>query len=33
MCFSKSELMHDIVIGLYINAVESGIDIHAKMQI
>ena len=25
--------MHDIVIGLYINAVEFGIDIHAKMQI
>ncbi len=33
ICFSKSELMHDIVIGLYINAVEFGIDIHAKMQV
>ena len=31
--FLKSELMHDIFIGLSINAVEFGIDIHAKMQI
>ena len=28
-CFSKSEKMHDIVIGLLINKVEFGIDIHA----
>ena len=33
ICFSKSELMHDIVIGFYINAVEFLVDIHAKMQI
>lgn len=33
ICFSKSELMHDIVIGLLINAVEFGVDIHCKMQI
>ena len=24
--------MHDLVIGLYINAVECGIAVHAKMQ-
>ena len=29
ICFSKSEKMHDIVIGLLINKVEFGIDIHA----
>lgn len=33
ICFSKSELMHDTVIGLLINAVEFGVNIHAKMQI
>ena len=29
ICFSKSELMHDTVIGLLINKVEFGRDIHA----
>ena len=29
ICFSKSEKMHDIVIGLLINKVEFGLDIHA----
>ena len=29
ICFSKLELMHDIVIGLLINKFEFGIDIHA----
>ena len=29
ICFSKSEKMHDIVIGLLINKVEFGRDIHA----
>lgn len=29
ICFSKKELMHDIVIGLFINQEEFGIDIHA----
>ena len=29
ICFSKCEKMHDIVIGLLINKVEFGIDIHA----
>ena len=29
ICFSKSESMHDTVIGLLINRVEFGIDIHA----
>ena len=33
ICFSKLEQMHDIVIGLLINKVEFGIDIHTKMQI
>ena len=28
-CFSKIEKMHDIVIGLLINKVEFGRDIHA----
>ena len=28
ICFSKLEKMHDIVIGLLINKVEFGIDIH-----
>jgi insertion element IS1 protein InsB len=28
ICFSKSEKMHDIVIGLLINKVEFGVDIH-----
>ena len=32
ICFAKRELMHDIVIALYINTVEFGIDIHEKMQ-
>ena len=27
--FSKSEQMHDIVIDLLVNKIESGIDIHA----
>ncbi|MEQ1543822.1 IS1 family transposase [Methyloglobulus sp.] len=30
ICFSKSVVMHDTVIGLLINKVEFGIDIHAK---
>lgn len=29
ICFSKLELMHDTVIGLLINKVEFGCDIHA----
>lgn len=29
ICFSKCETMHDTVIGLLINKVEFGIDIHA----
>ncbi|SMN01708.1 Putative transposase [uncultured Candidatus Thioglobus sp.] len=29
ICFSKCEKMHDIVIGLLINKVEFGMDIHA----
>ncbi|NOY71812.1 MAG: transposase, partial [Gammaproteobacteria bacterium] len=29
ICFSKSETMHDIVIGLLINKIEFGLDIHA----
>lgn len=29
ICFSKCEKMHDTVIGLLINKVEFGIDIHA----
>jgi insertion element IS1 protein InsB len=29
ICFSKLELLHDTVIGLLINKVEFGIDIHA----
>lgn len=33
ICFSKLETMHDTVIGLLINKVEFGVDIHAKLQI
>jgi insertion element IS1 protein InsB len=33
ICFSKSALMHDTVIGLLINKVEFGVDIHAKLQV
>jgi insertion element IS1 protein InsB len=33
ICFSKLETMHDIVIGLLINKVEFGRDIHAWSQI
>lgn len=29
ICFSKRELLHDTVIGLLINKVEFGLDIHA----
>jgi insertion element IS1 protein InsB len=29
ICFSKSDLMHDTVIGLLINKVEFGVDIYA----
>ncbi len=29
ICFSKTETMHDTVIGLLINRVEFGLDIHA----
>lgn len=30
ICFSKSPLMHDTVIGLFINKVEFGCDIYRK---
>jgi insertion element IS1 protein InsB len=30
ICFSKSEIMHDTVIGLLINKVEFGVDIYDK---
>ena len=33
ICFSKLEKMHDIVIGLLINRLEFGVDIHAKSQV
>ena len=33
ICFSKLEKMHDIVIGLLINKIEFGIDIHAQTHI
>jgi len=33
ICFSKSVLMRDTVIGLLINKVEFGVDIHAKLQV
>ena len=33
ICFSKSTIMHDTVIGLLINKVEFGINIHAKIQV
>ena len=33
ICFSKLETIHDTVIGLLINKVEFGLDIHEKMQI
>ena len=33
ICFSKSERMHDTVIGLLINKVEFKRDIHAKLQV
>ena len=33
ICFSKSVNMHDTVIGLLINKVEFGIDVHAKIQV
>ena len=33
ICFSKSEEMHDIVIGLLINKLEFGIDIYANSQV
>ncbi|MFK0572139.1 IS1 family transposase, partial [Endozoicomonas sp.] len=29
ICFSKLEKMHDIVIGLLVNALEFGVDIYA----
>ena len=32
LCFSKLEKVHDIVIGLLINKLEFGVDIHAKSQ-
>ena len=31
ICFSKLEIIHDTVIGLLINQVEFGVDIHSKM--
>ncbi len=33
ICFSKLEKMHDIVIGLLINKIEFGVNIHAKTHI
>jgi len=33
ICFSKSEVMHDTVIGLLIKKVEFKRDIHAKLQV
>lgn len=33
ICFSKKENMHDTVIGLLINKVEFGLDIHAQQQV
>ena len=33
ICFSKLEIVHDTVIGLLINKVEFGVDIHAKIQV
>ena len=33
ICFSKLEKMHDTVIGLLINQVEFGVDIHAETQV
>ncbi len=33
ICFSRIERMHDIVIGLLINALEFGVDIYAKPHI
>ena len=33
ICFSKLEKMHDIVIGLLINKLEFGVDIHAQTHI
>ena len=33
ICFSKCEIMHDAVIGLYVNAVEFGINLHEKLHI
>jgi insertion element IS1 protein InsB len=33
LCFSKLDILHDTVIGLLINKVEFGLDIHAKLQI
>ncbi len=33
ICFSKIERMHDIVIGLLINALEFGVDIYEKPHI
>jgi IS1 family transposase len=33
ICFSKIEIMHDTVIGLFINQDEFGLDIHRQQQI
>ena len=33
ICFFKLEKMHDIVIGLLINKLEFGVDIHVKSQV
>ena len=33
ICFSKLERMHDIVIGLLINKLEFGVDVHAQTHI
>jgi IS1 family transposase len=33
ICFSKLEIMHDTIIGLFINQEEFGLDIHRQQQI
>jgi insertion element IS1 protein InsB len=29
----KTDLMHDTVMGLFVDKVELGVDIHAKLQV
>jgi len=33
ICFSKKDNIHDTVIGLMINKVEFGLDIHAEQNV